>query len=358
MSLLPYALLRPLLFGLDAEAAHDATLNLLSATQHNFLRLAYQQQRTEDPIQLAGLKFPNRVGLAAGLDKNARCIDAFAAMGFGFVEVGTVTPVAQPGNPKPRMFRLPKAQALINRLGFNNQGLESFLHNVQLARFRQNKPKPMLLGLNIGKNAATPMEGAADDYLRGLHAVYPFADYVTVNISSPNTQNLRSLQSDAALSNLLVLLGEARAQLAHTHQKPVPVFIKVAPDLDEAQLAQLCMTLQNHCLENGRTKDNAWGVIATNTTVSRDAVQHQPHANEAGGLSGAPVKQASNRVIRALRQGLGPDFAIMGVGGIFSAQDAIEKIQAGANVVQIYTGLIYQGPGLVTQVAKGLKTMQ
>ncbi len=358
MSLLPYALLRPLLFGLDAEAAHDATLNLLSATQHNFLRLAYQQQRTEDPIQLAGLKFPNRVGLAAGLDKNARCIDAFAAMGFGFVEVGTVTPVAQPGNPKPRMFRLPKAQALINRLGFNNQGLESFLHNVQLARFRQNKPKPMLLGLNIGKNAATPMEGAADDYLRGLHAVYPFADYVTVNISSPNTQNLRSLQSDAALSNLLVLLGEARAQLAHTHQKHVPVFIKVAPDLDEAQLAQLCMTLQNHCLENGRTKDNAWGVIATNTTVSRDAVQHQPHANEAGGLSGAPVKQASNRVIRALRQGLGPDFAIMGVGGIFSAQDAIEKIQAGANVVQIYTGLIYQGPGLVTQVAKGLKTMQ
>ena len=358
MSLLPYALLRPLLFGLDAEAAHDATLNLLSATQHNFLRLAYQQQRTEDPIQLAGLKFPNRVGLAAGLDKNARCIDAFAAMGFGFVEVGTVTPVAQPGNPKPRMFRLPKAQALINRLGFNNQGLESFLHNVQLARFRQNKPKPMLLGLNIGKNAATPMEGAADDYLRGLHAVYPFADYVTVNISSPNTQNLRNLQSDAALSNLLGLLGEARAQLAHTHQKHVPVFIKVAPDLDEAQLAQLCMTLQNHCLENGQTKDNAWGVIATNTTVARDAVQHQPHANEAGGLSGAPVKQASNRVIRALRQGLGPDFAIMGVGGIFSAQDAIEKIQAGANVVQIYTGLIYQGPGLVTQVAKGLKTMQ
>jgi dihydroorotate dehydrogenase len=256
------------------------------------------------------------------------------------------------------MFRLPKAQALINRLGFNNQGLESFLHNVQLARFRQNKPKPMLLGLNIGKNASTPMEGAADDYLRGLHAVYPFADYVTVNISSPNTQNLRSLQSDAALSNLLGLLGEARAQLAHTHHKHVPVFIKVAPDLDEAQLAQLCMTLQNHCLENGQTKDNAWGVIATNTTVSRDAVQHLPHANEAGGLSGGPVKQASNRVIRALRQSLGPDFAIMGVGGIFSAQDAIEKIQAGANVVQIYTGLIYQGPVLVSQVAKGLQTIR
>ena len=358
MSLLPYALLRPLLFGLDAEAAHDATLNMLSATQHNFLRVAYHQKRTEDPLQLAGLNFPNRVGLAAGLDKNASCIDAFAAMGFGFVEVGTVTPEAQPGNPKPRMFRLPAAHALINRLGFNNQGLESFLRNVQLARFRQNNPMPMLLGLNIGKNASTPMERAADDYLRGLNAVYPFADYVTVNISSPNTQNLRSLQSDAALSNLLSLLGEARAQLAHSYQKHVPVFIKVAPDVDETQLAQLCMTLQNHCMENGQTKDNAWGVIATNTTVSRDLVQHLPNANETGGLSGAPVKEASNRVIRALRLSLGPDFALIGVGGIVSAQDAIEKIQAGANVVQIYTGLIYQGPALVSQVAKGLQAMQ
>jgi dihydroorotate dehydrogenase len=358
MSLLPYALLRPLLFSLEAEAAHDATLHMLSATQHNFLRLVYQQKRTEDPIQLAGLNFPNRVGLAAGLDKNARCIDAFAAMGFGFVEVGTVTPEAQPGNPKPRMFRLQEAHALINRLGFNNQGLESFLHNVQLARFRQNNPRPMLLGLNIGKNASTPMERAADDYLRGLHAVYPFADYVTVNISSPNTQNLRSLQSDEALSNLLSLLGEARAQLAHTHQKHVPVFIKVAPDLDETQLAQLCMTLQNHCMENGQVKDNAWGVIATNTTVARDAVQQLPHAHETGGLSGGPVKQASNRVIRALRQSLGPNFALIGVGGILSAQDAIEKIQAGANVVQIYTGLIYQGPALVSQVAKGLQAMR
>jgi dihydroorotate dehydrogenase len=279
-------------------------------------------------------------------------------MGFGFVEVGTVTPEAQSGNPKPRMFRLPSANALINRLGFNNQGLESFLRNVQLARFRQNNPNHMLLGLNIGKNASTSMERATDDYLRGLQAVYPFADYVTVNISSPNTQNLRSLQSDTALSNLLSLLGEERAQLAHTYQKHVPVFIKVAPDLDESQLAQLCMTLQNHCMENGQTKDNAWGVIATNTTIARDGVQHLPHANETGGLSGAPVKQASNRVIRALRQGLGSDFALMGVGGIFSAQDAIDKIQAGANVVQIYTGLIYQGPALVTQVAKGLKTLK
>jgi dihydroorotate dehydrogenase len=343
---------------MDAEVAHEHTLAILAKTQNTPLQCLYAQKRIEDPIQLAGLTFPNRVGLAAGLDKNAQCIDAFSAFGFGFVEVGTVTPEAQPGNPKPRMFRLQEAHALINRLGFNNQGLESFLHNVQLARFRENNPTPMLLGLNIGKNASTPMERAADDYLRGLHAVYPFADYVTVNISSPNTQNLRSLQSDEALSNLLSLLGEARAQLAHTHQKHVPVFIKVAPDLDETQLAQLCMTLQNHCMENGQVKDNAWGVIATNTTVARDAVQHLPHAHETGGLSGGPVKQASNRVIRALRQSLGPNFALIGVGGIVSAQDAIEKIQAGANVVQIYTGLIYQGPALVSQVAKGLQTMK
>ncbi len=356
MSLLPYALLRPLLFQLDAEAAHDATLALLAATQHNPLKYLYQQSRIEDPVELAGLKFPNRIGLAAGLDKNAHCIDAFAAMGFGFVEVGTVTPLAQPGNPKPRMFRLAKAQALINRLGFNNHGLESFIRNVQLARFRSHAVPPMLLGLNIGKNAATPIERAADDYLTCLHAVYPYADYVTVNISSPNTQNLRSLQSDAALSALLSLLNEARQQLAHTHQKHVPIFIKVAPDLDDLQLDQLCATLQTHCMVNGQTKDKAWGVIATNTTLSREAVHNMPHAQEAGGLSGAPLRQASNRVITALRQTLGADFSLIGVGGIFSAEDALDKIQAGANAVQIYTGLIYQGPALVKEVAQGLQS--
>ena len=355
MSLLPYALLRPLLFQLDAEVAHDATLALLAATQHNPLKYLYQQSRIDDPLEMAGLKFPNRIGLAAGLDKNAHCIDAFAAMGFGFVEVGTVTPLAQPGNPKPRMFRLSEAQALINRLGFNNHGLQSFIHNVQLARFRHGTVRPMLLGLNIGKNAATPIERAADDYLTCLHAVYPYADYVTVNISSPNTQNLRSLQSDAALSALLSLLDEARSQLAHTHQTHVPIFIKVAPDLDDLQLEQLCATLKTHCMVNGQTKDQAWGVIATNTTLSREAVKNMPHAQESGGLSGAPLKQASNRVIAALRLALGADFALIGVGGIFSAQDAIDKIQAGANAVQIYTGLIYQGPALVKEVARGLR---
>ncbi len=356
MSLLPYALLRPLLFRMEPEAVHDATLTMLAATQHTPLRFAYQQPRIADPVQLAGLTFPNRIGLAAGLDKNAQCIDAFAAMGFGFVEVGTVTPLAQPGNPKPRMFRLPQAQALINRLGFNNQGLESFLRNVQLARFRQASPPPMLLGLNIGKNAVTPIEHAADDYLQCLKAVYPFADYVTVNISSPNTQNLRSLQSDAALSSLLNLLEQARTQLAQQHDKHVPLFIKVAPDLDDTQLEQLCATLGSHlAAHSGADHDAKWGVIATNTTLSRDAVAALPYGNETGGLSGAPVKQASNRVIRALRQGLGPDFPIVGVGGVFSAEDAVEKIQAGANLVQIYTGLIYQGPALVTQIAKGLR---
>lgn len=356
MSLLPYALLRPLLFQLDAEAAHDATLALLAATQHNPLKYLYQQSRIEDPVEIAGLSLPNRIGLAAGLDKNAHCIDAFAAMGFGFVEVGTVTPLAQPGNPKPRMFRMPAAQALINRLGFNNHGLESFIRNVQLARFRHNAVHPMLLGLNIGKNAATPIERAADDYLTCLHAVYPYADYVTVNISSPNTQNLRTLQSDAALFGLLSLLGEAREQLAHTHQKHVPIFIKVAPDLDDLQLEQLCATLQTHCMVKGQVKDQAWGVIATNTTLSRAALQHLPHAEEAGGLSGAPLKEASNRVIAALRHAMGPGFALIGVGGILSAQDAIDKIQAGANAVQIYTGLIYQGPALVKEIAQGVRS--
>jgi dihydroorotate dehydrogenase len=356
MSLLPYALLRPLLFRMEPEAVHDVTLNLLAATQHTPLRFAYQQPRIADPVQLAGLTFPNRIGLAAGLDKNARCIDAFAAMGFGFVEVGTVTPVAQSGNPMPRMFRLPQAQALINRLGFNNQGLESFLRNVQLARFRQASPPSMLLGLNIGKNAVTPIEHAADDYLICLKAVYPFADYVTVNISSPNTQNLRSLQSDAALSSLLSLLDEARMQLAQAHDKQVPLFIKVAPDLNDSQLEQLCATLHSHVeSRGGAIQDAKWGVIATNTTLSREAVATLPYGSEAGGLSGVPVKEASNRVIRALRQRLGPDFPIIGVGGVFSADDAIEKIQAGANLVQIYTGLIYQGPALVTQIAKGLR---
>jgi dihydroorotate dehydrogenase len=347
MSLIPYAFTRPFLFGMDAEAAHELTMDMLARGQRTPLQWAWCNETVHDPIELAGLTFPNRVGLAAGLDKNARCIDALGAMGFGFVEVGTVTPKGQPGNPKPRMFRIPEKNALINRLGFNNDGLDAFLRNVQQARFRsQQRKHPMLLGLNIGKNATTPIEEATRDYLTCLDGVYPHADYVTVNISSPNTQNLRALQSDAALDALLAAIAERRELLAARQGRRVPIFVKIAPDLDESQVAVIAATLQRHGMD---------GVIATNTTISREAVRGLRHADETGGLSGAPVYEASNRVIAQLRAALGRGFPIIGVGGILSAQDAVGKIRAGADVVQIYTGLIYQGPALVAQAARAIR---
>ncbi|MCZ4315042.1 quinone-dependent dihydroorotate dehydrogenase [Comamonadaceae bacterium G21597-S1] len=343
MPLIPYALARPFLFGLDPETAHELTLEALARTHGTPLAWAYCAGMVDDPVQLAGLRFPNRVGLAAGLDKNARCIDALGSMGFGFVEVGTVTPQAQPGNPKPRMFRLPQAQALINRLGFNNDGLDAFVAHVQQSSFRA---KGRILGLNIGKNASTPIAQAAQDYLTGLDGVYPHADYVTVNISSPNTRNLRELQSDDALDTLLGALQARRTQLRQRHGRNVPLFVKVAPDLDDAQVAGIARALRHHGMD---------GVIATNTTIERGAVAHLPHAQETGGLSGAPVFEASNRVIRMLRAALGPDFPIIGVGGVLSADDAVSKITAGADLVQIYTGLIYKGPALVQQAAAAIK---
>ena len=348
MPLLPYALARPFLFSLDAEAAHDLTMKSLALTQHSPLKMAYCAGRVEDPIELAGLTFPNRVGMAAGLDKNARCIDGLAAMGFGFVEVGTVTPQPQAGNPKPRMFRLPEANALINRLGFNNEGLDVFLRHVRASTFRQQSSGklPLLLGLNIGKNAVTPIENAVDDYLACLDGVYPQADYVTVNISSPNTQNLRALQSDEALDGLLSAIAERREKLKQSHGKTVPIFVKIAPDLDEAQIEVIAATLKRHAMD---------GVIATNTTLSREAVKGMAHAEEAGGLSGAPVLAASNRVISQLRAALGTGFPIIGVGGVMSGADAVSKIKAGADVVQIYTGLIYKGPALVTEAARAIQ---
>jgi dihydroorotate dehydrogenase len=268
-------------------------------------------------------------------------------MGFGFVEVGTVTPKGQLGNPKPRMFRLPEANALINRLGFNNEGLDAFLANVQKAKFRSvNSANPMLLGLNIGKNAATPIENATDDYLICLRGVYPHADYVTINISSPNTKNLRALQSDEALDALLGSIAAERAVLKQQHGKTVPIFVKIAPDLDESQVEVIALTLKKHGMD---------GVVATNTTLSREAVKGLPHSDEAGGLSGAPVLQASNQVIRQLRAALGKDFPIIGVGGVMSAADAVSKIEAGADVVQIYTGLIYKGPDLVKDAALAIR---
>ena len=347
MSLLPYALARPFLFGLDPETAHELTMASLARTQGTPLSAAYCSSKVSDPIELAGLKFPNRVGLAAGLDKNARCIDGLAAMGFGFVEVGTVTPKAQPGNPKPRMFRLPEANALINRLGFNNDGLDAFLANVQKSKLRKQGAKnALLLGLNIGKNAATPIENAVDDYLICLDGVYPHADYVTVNISSPNTKNLRALQSDEALDALLGRIAERREILAAQHGKRVPIFVKIAPDLDDAQIDVIAATLKRHAMD---------GVVATNTTLSREAVKGLRHAEEAGGLSGAPVLAASNRVIGQLRVALGKGFPIIGVGGVMSGLDAVSKIKAGADVVQIYTGLIYKGPALVAEAANSIK---
>jgi dihydroorotate dehydrogenase len=344
MAFVPYGLARPFLFGLDPEAAHDLTIDSLARLQHTPARCLWSQPRVDDPVTLAGLRFPNRIGLAAGLDKNGRAIDGLGAMGFGFIEVGTVTPKGQPGNPRPRMFRLPAKQALINRMGFNNEGLDAFVANVQ--RARSFRAAGGVLGLNIGKNAATPIERATDDYLLGLDGVYPHADYVTVNISSPNTKNLRALQSDEALDALLGALNERRAQLRQRHGRVVPLFLKIAPDLDETQVQVIAATLQKNGID---------GVIATNTTIARDAVQGLPHAEETGGLSGAPVREASNRVIRALRTALGPAYPIIGVGGVMSPEDALAKRAAGADLVQIYTGLIYQGPALVPACAAALQ---
>ncbi|MEX8496152.1 quinone-dependent dihydroorotate dehydrogenase [Sphaerotilus sp.] len=344
MALVPYALTRPFLFGLDPEAAHELTLDSIARLQNTPLQCLWAHSRVSDPVTVAGLKFPNRIGLAAGLDKNGRCIDGLGAMGFGFIEVGTVTPKGQPGNPKPRMFRLPEANALINRLGFNNEGLDSFLANVKRATsFRRAGG---ILGLNIGKNAVTPIENAVDDYLIGLAGVYPHADYVTVNISSPNTKNLRALQSDEALDALLSALQARKLQLAKEHGRTVPMFVKIAPDLDEAQVKVIAATLKNNGID---------GVVATNTTIGRDAVQGLQHAEETGGLSGAPVFEASNAVIRQLRAELGGAYPIIGVGGVLSGADAKAKRAAGADLVQVYTGLIYRGPALAGECARALR---
>ncbi|HEX4232743.1 MAG TPA: quinone-dependent dihydroorotate dehydrogenase [Caldimonas sp.] len=339
---IPYPLARPFLFGLDPEHAHDLTLAALATIQRTPLAIWIEQRRVRDPVTVAGLVFPNRIGLAAGLDKNGSCIDAFGAMGFGSIEVGTVTPLAQPGNPKPRMFRIVDRRALINRLGFNNDGLAVVVANVRRARFRKSGG---ILGLNIGKNAATPIERATDDYLACLAGVYPHADYVTVNISSPNTSGLRSLQDDAALDALLAALVARRAELADEHGRRVPMFVKVAPDLEPAQIESIAAAILRHRVD---------GVVATNTTVSRDGIAGCPHADEGGGLSGAPLAERSNRIIAGLRAALGPQVPIIGVGGVLSGDDARVKRGAGADFVQIYTGFIYKGPALVTEAARAL----
>jgi dihydroorotate dehydrogenase len=336
----PYPLARPFLFALDPERAHDLGLRALDGAARCGLVRALAGPPIDDPVEVMGLRFANRIGLAAGLDKNGAHIDALAAMGFGFIEVGTVTPRPQPGNPGPRMFRLPQRGALINRLGFNNDGVDAFVRNVARARWRG------VLGLNIGKNATTPMEDAASDYLLCLERVYPHAGYVTVNISSPNTSNLRKLQDSDALDRLLGALIERREALAGQHGRRVPLALKIAPDLDESQVDAIAALLGRHGIE---------AVIATNTTISREAVAGLPHAEESGGLSGAPVFEASNRVIRQLRARLPAAYPIIGVGGVMSASNARAKLQAGATLVQLYTGLIYEGPSIVGACARALR---
>ncbi len=338
-----YAATRPFLFLLDAEAAHDLTLPSLRRAAAFGLGKILPKPKA-DPRTVMGLHFPNPVGLAAGLDKDGAYIDGLAALGFGFIEVGTVTPRPQPGNPKPRMFRLPQAHALINRMGFNNGGVDAFVRNVQASQFFQNRQG--ILGLNIGKNADTPIEKAADDYLICLEKVYPYASYVTVNVSSPNTKNLRELQAADALDALLSTLKSAQQRLADQHGRYVPLTLKIAPDMDAVQISTIAAALLRHGID---------GVIATNTTTDRSAVAGMAHEAEAGGLSGAPVRAASMRVIRALKTVLGDTIPIIGVGGILSGADAKEKQDAGAALVQLYTGLIYRGPALVRECATALR---
>jgi|SRR5688572_763968 dihydroorotate dehydrogenase len=334
-----YSLVRPLLFALEPETAHHFTLDAYAGLARLGLAPAAAAASASCAREVMGLRFPNPVGLAAGLDKNGEYIDALARLGFGFLEVGTVTPRPQPGNPRPRMFRLPAARAVINRLGFNNDGVERLVENVKRARYRG------VLGINIGKNADTPLERAADDYVACLRAVYPVASYVTVNVSSPNTRDLRQLQQGPALDDLLGALKSEQRQLTLRHSRHVPLAVKIAPDLDAEQLPALADALLRHHVD---------AVVATNTTTARDGVAGSPHAAEAGGLSGAPVTERSTRVVRELARILGGTIPVIGVGGIMSDADARAKIVAGATLVQLYTGLIYRGPALVRECISAL----
>ncbi len=334
-----YTLARPFLFALDPEEAHVLALRLADRARATGLLRFAACPADGTPVEAMGLQFPNAVGLAAGLDKNAAHVDALAQLGFGFLEVGTVTPRPQPGNPKPRIFRIPEARALINRLGFNNVGLDEFLRNVERISWRG------ILGVNIGKNFDTPIERAADDYAIGLERVYRHAGYVTVNISSPNTQGLRALQEKEQLDALLGRLAALRERLADTHGRRVPLVLKIAPDLDETQIREIADALRRHRFD---------GVIATNTSIARDAVREYPEAREQGGLSGAPIFDTSTRVLGMLASQLAGEVPIIGAGGILCGADARRKRAAGARLVQLYTGLIYQGPRLVGECVKAL----
>lgn len=334
-----YRFIRRILFRLDPETAHELTLDLLATAARLKLTPLFVRGQLRRPVTVMGIEFPNAVGLAAGLDKNGDCIDGLAALGFGFVEIGTVTPRPQPGNPKPRLFRIPERNAIINRMGFNNQGVDYLVERVRQAKYKG------VLGINVGKNADTPVEKAADDYLIGLRKVYSLASYITVNVSSPNTPGLRSLQFGDSLRNLVAAIKEEQAQLAKAHGCYVPVAFKIAPDMSDDEIRMVAATLLEFQVD---------GVIATNTTLSREKVKGLPNAEETGGLSGEPLQDMSTRVVRLLAEELKGQIPIIAAGGIMDGASAAEKIKAGASLVQIYSGLIYRGPELVREAAEAI----
>lgn len=338
-----YSTLRNLLFRLDPEVSHELSLDMLGAAERLKLLELFISAPAYNPIEVMGLRFPNPVGLAAGLDKNGDYFNALGALGFGFVEIGTVTPRPQPGNPQPRLFRIPEREAIINRMGFNNKGVDHLVDQVRKRRYQG------ILGINIGKNATTPVENAADDYLIGMRKVYAHADYITVNVSSPNTPGLRDLQFGDSLNRLLETLKKEQLALQQVHQRYVPVAVKIAPDMDDIAIAQVAAAL---------TEQGMDGVIATNTTIGREGVEGCPNSEEAGGLSGLPVRDKSTRVIAGLHSHVGGKLPIIGVGGISDGPSAIEKIKAGASLVQIYSGFIYRGPAVITDVANAIAQME
>ncbi|MBT8059534.1 MAG: quinone-dependent dihydroorotate dehydrogenase [Xanthomonadales bacterium] len=333
-----YDLARRVLFAADPETAHEMTLESLRLGHRLGATRLLCRVRSQ-PVRCMGLEFPNPVGVAPGLDKNGDYFEALGDLGFGFVEIGTITPRPQPGNPKPRVFRLPEAQAMINRLGFNNKGVDHLVRQVRKHRFQG------ILGINIGKNFDTPIERAAEDYLHCLEAVYAYADYITVNISSPNTENLRDLQGEEELDRLLGALQRRRGELAEEFDRRVPMAVKVAPDLDDGAIPVIAQVVEHHGMD---------AVIATNTTIGRDGVEGLEHAGETGGLSGAPLKEKADRVLAALRRELPDEIALIGVGGITCGQDAVDKLERGASLVQFYTGMVYRGPELVSECLQAI----
>lgn len=334
-----YQHLRKALFALDPERSHHLSMDAIGAAERLGLMSLFSSQIPDDPVELMGLTLPNPVGLAAGLDKNAQAFNGLGALGFGFVEVGTVTPRPQPGNPQPRIFRLPEAEAIINRMGFNNEGVDYLLERVKRRRYSG------VLGINVGKNFDTPVENAADDYCLCMEKVYAHADYITANVSSPNTKGLRDLQFGDSLSRLLETLKEKQSALAAEHDRYVPLAVKIAPDMDEEAINHVAKALRDHDID---------GVIATNTTIDKSSVENLEHGSEEGGLSGRPLTERSTEVIRKLSDALNGEIPIIGVGGIFDGESAAEKIRAGATAVQIYSGFIYRGPEVIREAAAAI----